>query len=77
MIVRALQLRQQLNLFCHYTAKDDLREVIRLDKDDWFILTHLASAMKCFKDVTKALKGYATDTEYGSMSESIPVIEKL
>jgi hAT family C-terminal dimerisation region len=77
MIVRALQLRQQLNLFCHYTAKDDLREAMRLDEDDWFILTHLASAMKCFEDATKALEGHATDTEYGSMSESIPVIEKL
>lgn len=77
MIQRALKLRQPLNLFCHYTAKDDFPEVMRLHEDDWYILTHLADAMKCFEQATKALEGCAMNTEFGSMSESIPVIEAL
>jgi hypothetical protein len=33
--------------------------------------------MKIFEDATKALEGHATDGEFGSIGESIPVIEAL
>jgi hypothetical protein len=59
----------------YYIAKDDLRETMRLNGGDWFILTYLASAMKYFEDVTKALESHATDAEYGSMSEPVPAVE--
>lgn len=77
MIKRALKLRAQINLFCSYTYKDDFNDEIRLNEDDWYILTHLAAALVHFENATMALQGQAKNGEFGTMGECIPIIEAL
>jgi hypothetical protein len=91
MILRALQLQQQLDFYVFNNLKDTadyerLRkagrkegfiEEMKLTVDDWYILRELAVALKIFEDATKALEGRASDLEFGSMAECIPVIESL
>jgi hypothetical protein len=82
MILRACKLRTWVELYCfkHKRSSQDpdgfLDEML-LNDDDWYVLTALKDAMKIFEDATKALEGHATDGEFGSMGESIPVIEAL
>jgi hypothetical protein len=82
MILRACELRTWVELYCfkHKRSSQDpdgfLDEML-LNDDDWYVLTALKDAMKIFEDATKALEGHATDGEFGSMGESIPVIEAL
>jgi hAT family C-terminal dimerisation region len=77
MIKRALQLRQQIDIFCYYSCKGDFTDDIRLNVDDWYILTQLADAMQCFEDATLMLEGHAQFAEFGQMGECIPIIEAL
>jgi hypothetical protein len=77
MIKRAIKLRSQINLFCSYTYKDDFKDKIRLNEDDWYILQHLVTALVYFESATMALQGQAKDGSFGAMGECIPIIEVL
>jgi hAT family C-terminal dimerisation region len=77
MIKRALRLRQQINLFCSYTYKDDFNNEMQLNEDDWYILLYLAGALVHFENATQALQGQAEYGEFGQMGECIPIIEAL
>jgi hypothetical protein len=41
------------------------------------VLIALKDVIKIFKDTTKALEGHVIDGEFGSIGESIPIIEAL
>jgi hAT family C-terminal dimerisation region len=77
MILRALKLRAQINLFCSYTYKDNFIDEMQLNEDDWYILSHLAAALVYFENATMALQGQAQNSEFGTMAECIPIIEAL
>jgi hypothetical protein len=77
MIKRALRLRQQINLFCFYTYKEDFTNDMQLNEDDWYILVQLAAALVHFENATEALQGQAKNSEFGQMGECIPIIEAL
>lgn len=77
MIKRALKLRHQVEHYTYYTCRDSFEEAMRLNEDDWYILTQLADALQYFEDATIALEGCAIEGEFGSIGECIPVIEDL
>jgi hypothetical protein len=57
MIKRVLKLRVQINLFCSYTYKANFNDKMRLNEDNWHVLTYLTSALIYFKNATMALQG--------------------
>jgi hypothetical protein len=77
MIKRILKLRAQINLFCSYTYKADFNDEMRLNEDDWHVLTHLTSTLIYFKNATIALQGQTVNSEFSTMGECIPIIKVL